>query len=40
MMCGLEHIWAAGTDNQSRICAIKVGARNLILANDELTWVK
>ena len=39
-MCGLEHIWAAGTDNQSRICAIKVGERNLILANVEPTWVK
>ena len=33
MMRGLEQIWAAGTANQSRICAIKVGARNLIVPN-------
>ena len=33
MMRGLEQIWAAGTTNQSRICAINVGACNLILPN-------
>ena len=33
MMRGLEHSWAAGMVNQSRIRAIEVGARNLILAN-------
>ena len=32
-ICGMEHSWAAGTANQSRICAVEVGARNLILAN-------
>ena len=40
MMRGLEHSWAAGTANQSRICAIEVGARNLVRYNVEMTWVK
>ena len=40
MMRGLENSWAAGTANQSCIRAIEVGARNLILANAEPTWVK
>ena len=39
MMRGLEHSWAVGTANQSRIRAIEVGARNLILDNVEPTWV-
>ena len=39
-MRGMEHSWAAGTANQSRICAVDVGARNLILANVELKWVQ
>ena len=37
---GMEHSWAAGTSNQSRIRAVEVGAQNLILANVELTWVQ
>ena len=40
IMRGLKHSWAAGTANQSHICAIKVGARNLILANIKPMWVK
>ena len=36
----MEHSWAAGTANQSRIRAVEVGARNLILANVESTWVQ
>ena len=36
----MEHSWAARTANQSRICAVGVGARNLILANVEPTWVQ
>ena len=36
----MEHRWAAGTSNQSRIRAVEVGARNLILANIESTWVQ
>ena len=40
MMRGLEHIWEAGTANQSPIRAIEVGSRSLILANVELMWVK
>ena len=34
---GMEHSWTAGTANQSRIRAVEVGARNLILANVEST---
>ena len=34
----MEHNWSARTSNQSRIHAVKVGARNLILANVELMW--
>ena len=37
---GMEHSWAAGTANQSRIRAVEVGARNLILTNVESTWVQ
>ena len=37
---GMDHIWAAGTANQSRICAVELGAQNLILANVESTWVQ
>ena len=37
---GMEHSWAAGTANQSRIHEVEVGARNLILANVESTWVQ
>ena len=40
MMRSLKNSWAAGTANQSRIPAIEVGVRNLILANVEPTWVK
>ena len=36
----MEYSWAAGTSNQRRICAVEVGARNLILANVESTWVQ
>ena len=39
-MRGMEHRWAVRTANQSRIRVVKVGARNLILANVELTWVQ
>ena len=39
-MRGMEHSWAAGTSNKSQIRAVEVGARNLILANFELTWVQ
>ena len=35
----MEHSWAPGTANQSRIRAVEVGARNLILAKVESTWV-
>ena len=38
-MCGLEVIWKSETDNQNRICAVEVGARSLIIANVEATWV-
>ena len=40
MMCGMEHVWKAGTNNQNRIRAVEVGARNLIIANIETTWIK
>ena len=36
----MEHIWTSGTANQIRIRAVEVGARNLILANVESTWVQ
>ena len=39
MMRGLDLSWALGTAKQSRIRAIKVGARNFILANVEPMWV-
>ena len=39
-MRGMEHSWAAGKANQSRIRAVEVGAQNLILANVESTWVQ
>ena len=37
---GMEHSWTAGKANQSRIRAVEVEARNLILANVESTWVQ
>ena len=39
-MQGMEHSWASGTANQSRICAVEVSAQNLILANVKSTWVQ
>ena len=36
----MEHSWASVTANQILIRAVEVGARNLILANVELTWVQ
>ena len=37
---GMEQTWKAGTANQSRIRAVEVGARNLIIANVESTWLQ
>ena len=39
-MRGMEHVWKAGTDKQKRIRAVEVGARNLIIANVEKTWIQ
>ena len=39
-MRGMEHSWASGTANQSRIPAVEVGAQNLILANVDSTLVQ
>ena len=36
----MEHKWTAGTRNQRRIRAIKVGARKLVLDNVNETWYK
>ena len=36
----MEHSWAVGTSNQSRIRPVEVGTRNLILANVKSTWVQ
>ena len=38
-MRGLEVIWKTDTDNQKRIRAVKVGARSLIIANMDATWI-
>ena len=39
-MRGMEHSLAAGTANQSRIHAVEIGARELILAIVKSTWVQ
>ena len=36
----MGHSWSAGTSNQSLIFTVELGARNLILANIESTWVQ
>ena len=36
----MKHEWTAGTQNQHRIGAIKVGARKLVLDNVDETWYK